>query len=315
MVRVHERAVVVDFAGTDGQSPSGINCPATYTRAYSVYAVRCVVSPQLPNNHGSIAPITVTAPEGCILNPRPPAATGARHMTGWHAPVAIWNALAQAVPERVIAEPGLPSSCTVSGFDHAQRPFVAITVIGGGGTGARPDSDGLDSTGIPTVTSHVSVEVLESTSPLLVEELTLLPDSGGAGRFRGGLGARYRIRSLAPEPLQVAIIGNKFRFPAQGLHGGHPGRPRRAYLNGKEVNPLGRYQLPPGGTLIMVNGGGGGFFSPTKRELSTVVEDVRNEFVTSQAAKRYYHVMVDRHTWTGRRREEPAPRGKGRRRG
>jgi N-methylhydantoinase B len=192
------------------------------------------------------------------------------------------------VPERVVADTGLPSSCTIKGTDSKGRTFVAITVIGGGGMGARPDSDGLNSTGIPTVTSHISAEVLESTNPLLVERLALVPDSGGAGKFRGGLGVSYTIRNISGKPAKVAFIGNKFRFAPEGLCGGLAGTKRRALVKDKEVSPMGMYVLPEDGTITMENAGSGGFYDPKERDRALVEQDLRNGFVTKERAKEAY---------------------------
>jgi N-methylhydantoinase B len=287
-VSVHDKSMRIDFGGTSEKSSYGINSPIVYTRAYSVYAAKCVVSPSVPNNQGIMDAFEVIAPENSILNPLPPAACGARHITGWHAPIAIWRALANVVPSRVVADPGLPSSCTIKGIDSKGRTFVAITVIGGGGMGARCDSDGLDSTGIPTVTSHISVEVLESTTPLLVEQLRLIPDSGGPGKFRGGLGVSYTIRNVSGKPAKVAFIGNKFRFAPKGLSGGLDGSKRKAFVNEKEVSPMGTYVLPEGGVVTMENAGGGGFYDPRERSVDLVEEDVRNGFVSRESAREIY---------------------------
>jgi N-methylhydantoinase B len=278
----------IDFDGTSPKSNYGINSPFVYTRAYTVYAAKCAVSPQIPNNQGTMDVFKVSAPENSVLNPRPPAACGARHIMGWHAPIAVWRALADAMPDRVVADPGLPSSCTIKGADPKGRTFVAITVIGGGGMGARSDSDGLNSTGIPTVTSHISVEVLESTTPLLVERLNLVPDSGGAGKFRGGLGVVYTIKNISGKPAKVAFIGNKFRFPPKGLHGGLSGTKRRAFLNGQEVSPMGVYVLPEDGTIAMENAGSGGFYDPKERDVVLVENDLKNGFISPKVAEEVY---------------------------
>jgi N-methylhydantoinase B len=278
----------IDYAGTSPRSNFGINSPFVYTRAYSIYAAKCVVAPTVPNNQGTMDLFQVDAPENSILNPRPPAACGARHITGWHTAIAVWRALGEVAEDRVVADPGLPSSCTVKGTDSKGKTFVAITVIGGGGTGARPDSDGLDSTGIPTVTSLISAEVIESTTPLVVEELKLLKDSGGAGKYRGGLGASYTITNRSGNPAKVAFIGNKFRFPAEGLKGGLPGTPRRAFVDGKEVSPMGMYMLSAKGSIRVDNAGGGGFYRPEERSKDALEEDLRNGFVSEGQAKEVY---------------------------
>jgi len=287
-VEVKNDSVTIDFDGTSQKSNFGINSPLVYTRAYTIYAAKCVVSPYIPNNQGVMDVFKVSAPEDSVLNPRPPAACGARHIMGWHAPIAVWRAMSQIVPEKVIADPGLASSCTIRGTDDKGRTFVAITVIGVGGMGARPKFDGLDTTGIPTVTSLISVEVLESTTPLLVEELKLIPDSGGAGKFRGGLGASYVIRNISGKPVRVAFIANKFKFAPEGMAGGLSGSRRKSFVDGKEVNPMGMYSLAENGTIKMENAGSGGFFDPKLRDRKNVEEDLKNGFISRTSAKAVY---------------------------
>ncbi|MCL4518164.1 MAG: hydantoinase B/oxoprolinase family protein, partial [Thaumarchaeota archaeon] len=287
-VKIKDGSLTVDFAGTSPRSNYGINSPFVYTRAYTIYGVKCVVIPELPNNQGTMDAFEVVAPENSILNPLPPAACGARHITGWHAPIAVWRAMSQIVPQRVIADPGLPSSCTIKGTDSKGRTFVAITVIGGGGMGARPGLDGLHTTGIPTVTSHISAEVLESTTPLLVEELKLIPDSGGAGKFRGGLGVAYTIRNISGKSARVAFIGNKFKFAPEGLAGGLAGFRRKSFVDGTEVSSMGMYVMKENGTISVMNAGSGGFFDPKTRDRSMIEEDVKNGFVSIEAAREVY---------------------------
>ncbi|MDA4111987.1 MAG: hydantoinase B/oxoprolinase family protein [Thaumarchaeota archaeon] len=287
-VTVNEKSLEVDFAGTSRKSNFGINSPLIYTRAYTIYAAKCVVSPYVPNNQGTMDLFKVSAPEDCILNPLPPAACGARHIMGWHAPIAVWRAMSQIVPEKVVADPGLAASCTIKGSDSKGRTFVAITVIGVGGMGARAHYDGLDTTGIPTVTSLISAEVMESTTPLLVEELKLISDSGGPGKYRGGLGAAYTIRNISGKPAKVAFIANKFRFAPEGLEGGHAGMRRKSFVNGKEVDSMGMYTMPENGTIRMENAGSGGFYDPRLRETDKLEEDLRNGFVSLKAAREIY---------------------------
>jgi len=287
-VTVNLDSLVVDFAGTSRKSNFGINSPLIYTRAYTIYAAKCVVSPYVPNNQGTMDVFQVLAPEDSILNPLPPAACGARHIMGWHAPIAVWRALSQIVPEKVVADPGLAASCTIKGSDAKGRTFVAITVIGVGGMGARPHLDGLDTTGIPTVTSLISAEVMESTAPLLVEELSLIRDSGGPGKYRGGLGAAYTIRNISGKPARIAFIANKFRYAPEGLGGGFPGAKRKSFVDDKEVNSMGMYTMPENGTIRMENAGSGGFYDPKLREAAKIAEDVKNGFVSTKAAREIY---------------------------
>ena len=279
-VTVNPDFLDVDFAGSSGKSNFGINSPLIYTRAYTIYAAKCVISPYVPNNQGTMDVFKVHAPEDSILNPLPPAACGARHIMGWHAPIAVWRALAQIVPERVVADPGLAASCTIKGADSKGRTFVAITVIGVGGMGARPTLDGLDTTG------HSDCHIAnlrrghgKYRRPSWSKNSNCFRTLAVAGKYRGGLGAAYTIRNISGKPAKVAFIANKFRFAPEGLEGGHAGAKRKSFVNGVEVNSMGMYTLPENGTIRMENAGSGGFYDPKLRDRAKVEEDLRNGFV------------------------------------
>ena len=180
-------ALAVDFTGSSPQNPSPLNSVIGYTQAYSIYALKCVLLPDVPNNEGNARPIIITAPEGCFLNPRYPAAVEARATVGHYCTSAIFNTLAKALPDRVPAESGIPlHGFAMSGW-HDERPFSTIFFFNGG-QGARPDQDGISTLSFPTNVSSTPVEVLEGRIPVRIRDKSLLPGSGGMGRFRGGLG-------------------------------------------------------------------------------------------------------------------------------
>jgi N-methylhydantoinase B len=303
-VSVRDDTVHVDFSGTSPAIRKGLNVPFVYTKAYTLYALKCVISPDLPNNEGSIMPIDVSAPEGSILNAPPPLPTSARHIIGWFVPMAVWGALAKAVPDKVIAESGMPAAMPFVGTSDEGRQFVlplgCPTMIGG--SGARPGSDG-EIMAVPTNVARFPIEVweMESDCSLLVEKAQLVTDSGGAGEYRGGLSVESVIVNLAKRPVMVAITGGRMRYPAQGYFGGHAGRPHEVYINNERILSKGLYELKSGDRLRIVTASGGGMFSPRRRDVQKVLEDYKNGYISLDAARNIYGVEINQSTLEARR--------------
>src|SRR5581483_302337 len=199
-VTVKGSDIAVDYAGSSTERGLGINVVLNYTTAYTTFGIKAAISPDVPNNEGSFRPVKVTAPEGCILNAVKPAALAARHVVGHLTPIALFGALSQVIPDRLMAE-GSASILVIQtrGRDARNRPFTFFQTSAGG-TGARSTKDGLDNTGFPSGVAGVPAEVIEVQSPLILHERTIRTDSGGAGRYRDGLGQsmRFSIRSGAP---------------------------------------------------------------------------------------------------------------------
>ncbi len=223
-VTVRGDALAVDYAGSSPQVSRGINVAFNYTHAYTTYALKCVISPDVPNNEGSFRPVTVTAPEGCILNARFPAAVAGRHLVGHFLPSAVFGALAQVLPDRVMA-PGFDGLWDTQIFGHnprTERPFTTVW-FSAGGTGALPTHDGLSATAFPSGIAGVPAEVIETLSPVVVRRRALRQDSGGPGRFRGGLGQAMDLAVRTDRPFLFSGLYERIRFPAPGLLGGGPG--------------------------------------------------------------------------------------------
>ena len=214
--------LLIDYAGSSPASRRGVNVVMNYTEAYTTYGVKVIVSPDVPNNEGAFRPLRITAPEGSILNVKRPAAVAARHVIGHFLPHVIAGALGQAIPERVMAEGSANIwGIQVSGKDLADRPFSYI-FFASGGTGARASKDGLSATAFPSGVLGTPVEVIENLSPLVIEKKELREGSGGAGRYRGGLGQTIAFRVQSREPVVCSILGDRTRHPARGFRGGAP---------------------------------------------------------------------------------------------
>ena len=296
---VTDDAIVTDFTGTSPCSRYGINVPLNYAAAYSVFGVRCLVGPDIANNAGSLAPFVVSAPEGCILNAPFPAPVAMRHTIGQLTCDLVLGCLHQALPGRVPAEGAscmwdLPlRSAALSGLDANATTF-AIELTHNGGTGARPGADGLSATGWPSGVWGSQVEVTESTVPVRVRRRELIPDSGGAGRQRGGLGQIIELESSEGRPIEFFASLERMKYPARGRAGGAAGRLGRACLrSGRRLAGKGEHTIPEGDRLIFETPGGGGYGDPLERRAEAVAADVAKGLVSREAAERLYAVVLD----------------------
>jgi N-methylhydantoinase B len=264
-----------DFAGSDAQVARAINVCLAYTTAYTAFAVKAVLCRDVPNNEGSFAPLTVTAPEGCILHSRHPAAGGARALTGHFVPALVLMALAQAVPERVIAGVGSPLwGLGFSGLREDGTP-IANTLFLNGGYGASADSDGANVLSWPSNVSSASVETIEQSSPWFVHFRRLREGAGGAGRHRGGTGQETLYESRSSHPIAVTFLAERTREGAEapGLAGGAPGAAGAVIIDGARVDPKRQHIVMPGGTVELRTPGGGGHGPPEARDPALIAAD------------------------------------------
>jgi len=286
----------IDYGGTAAQNNRATNCTMNYTQAYSIYPLKCILDPFTRRNEGSYRPIEVTAPEGTLVNAKPGAAVAFRHLTGHLLSCAIYQALADVLPERVIADSGGAPALRLrfSGRRTDGRRFV-LPLFASAGMGAGQMHDGLSTTAFPTNSGAGSVEALEATAPLLFVRKEYRQDSGGAGRQRGGLGQICEVENTTAERVEVAMIGDREKHPALGMLGGGAGATARADKQGGE--PIGlksRSILEPGESVTIYFAGGGGYGPPEERRPEMVAEDVLNGFVSRQAAEEVYQKTVNR---------------------
>ena len=277
----------VDFAGTGPTVAAAINVPLCYTRAMTWYAIKTLTTPKIPNNQGSIIPISIDAPPNCVLNSLPPYPTGGRHIVGHFVAPLIFGALARALPDRVQADSGMLNLINVQGRTREGQGVSSI-FFASGGFGALNGLDGASCTPSPSNMMGTPVEVWENLTGTFIESKALLADSGGPGRFRGGLGQRIELRNDSGHPMTVSCLAARTEFPAAGVLGGKPGRPREIQLNGKTVHPMGRYILQPGDQITTFEAGGGGYGDPRLRDRPLVTADVKEGFVSPEAAARDY---------------------------
>jgi N-methylhydantoinase B len=293
--------ILCDFAGSSNQVPWAINSVLNYTFAYAAYTIKCVVAPHIPNNEGCFRPITVTAPPRSIVNPSYPAPVAARSQVGKFLPIPVMCALAQAVPGKVIADSGsAPLWCPrFTRVDESTGREVKHSTMLTGGLGARPALDGISAIDFPSVIVNVPVEMHEVRFPMLFRRWNLIPDSGGAGTRRGGMGFDLEVENISGGTMSAMLRCERTDHPAQGVNGGFPGSVGRVGRgDGTALHPHGTHPFPPGTSILFSTAGGGGFGDPRKREPERVLDDVRDGWVSLEAARDLYGVVIDPADWT-----------------
>ena len=286
--------LVVDYEGSSSQVDRGINVVLNYTHAYTTYTLMAALAPGIPNNEGAFRPIDVRAPLGSILNCTRPAPVSARHLIGHFVSQPLLTALAEIVPKQVIANgsAGLWNTM-MDGMDENGEEFAYI-FFSAGGMGAAHDRDGLSATAFPSGIMGVPVEAIETAAPLLMHRRQLRPDSGGAGRFRGGLGQVMEMEIITGASANHSCMYDRTGNPALGLLGGLPGAKGDLRLSaGGRPHPKSHYVLQPGQRVILELPGGGGYGPPVERDPERVLADARQGYISLDAAERDYAVVVD----------------------
>ena len=251
--------IVADFTGTSPAQPRAINCVYAYTYAMTAYAVRCALLPGLPNNEGMYRPVKVEAPEGCLLNPRFPAAVVSRAQTGHYVPVLVLGALHKVIPDKVMAGAGSPLwAVAQTGTRDDGRPYTNVLFFNGG-MGATSAKDGEHVLSWPSNISSTPVEVAERNSPLFFHYKRLRAGSGGAGRHRGGLGQDILVESGSTRPIVLSFMAERTKFPAPGFKGGGAGGLGDVRINGRKVDHRRQHVLARGDRVLVSTPGGGGY--------------------------------------------------------
>ncbi len=282
-LRVCGNQLTADFSGTSPASSFGVNVPEVYTRAYACYALKCAIAPQIPNNAGSLEPFSIVVPEGCILAAKRPAPVSVRHVIGHLLPDAIFGALHRAMPNTVPAEGAsalwnIQISLRATDFS-ADPQSSEILMFNSGGSGARPQIDGLSATAFPSGVSTMSVEATEQVGPIVVWKKELRPDSGGVGKQRGGLGQHIEIEARDGYDFWFNAMFDRVDNPARGRAGGGSGANGAVMLsNGRKLAAKGRQYVPPGQRLKLLLPGGGGFGDHKEREKTRILQDQHDQY-------------------------------------
>src|SRR6266853_1170814 len=304
---IGDEGIHVDFTGTSPASAFGVNVVLNYTTAYTAFGVKCVVAPEVPNNAGSLAPITVSAPEGCLLNVQRPRAVAARHTVGHMLPDVVFGCLHQVMEGGVPAEgasslwiPQIYGGADVLdelGVEEGRappdiRPF-STAIFHCGGAGARPGRDGLDVTAFPSGVRTIPVEATEAVAPVIFRRREFRAGSGGAGRYRGGLGQVIELAGADGNPISLLCNFERINNAARGRDGGGKGAPGTvALLSGRKIRPKGRQTVPPRDSIRLELPGGGGFGDPHQRDAAQVAADVADGLITRETAERDYGVAL-----------------------
>jgi N-methylhydantoinase B len=255
-------SVHIDFAGSSGASPHGVNVVLNYTHAYATFALRSTLDPDLPNNYGSLTPITISAPEGCIVNAKYPSPVAARHVVGMYVPMPILKALYQVAPDQVLAEgAGAVWTFQVQGKDDAGEPFTSAMFNYSGGMGARRTKDGLGATCYPTGVAAVPVEVLEAAMPIQFTQKELIDGSGGDGAARGGDGQVIAFHLRTQDDWLLNAVPSRLKLGAEGFEGGADGESGHFLINGKDAAQANKMVMKPGDEVVLKTPGGGGYGS------------------------------------------------------
>ncbi|MFQ5830418.1 MAG: hydantoinase B/oxoprolinase family protein [Candidatus Methylomirabilia bacterium] len=284
MLTVEGDRIDIDYAGSSPQVDRAINVAMCYTYAFTVYGVKCCTSPNLPNNEGAFRPISVRAPEGCVVNPVFPAAGGSRMLVGHYLPVLVFGCLGTVVPQRVMAACGSPMwGMNQSGVDGNGKPHANMFFYNGG-MGASYRRDGPSCLSWPSNVSCTSVELSEQISPFRIKHKRLRADSGGPGKFRGGLGQEILFENRSGGPIAVSFLAERTIYPAIGIAGGKAGAPGLLKVNGEKVDPKRQYVLKKGETVMLGTPGGGGHGDPPERDEGLLKEDLEQGYITDTSA-------------------------------
>lgn len=293
--------VMCDWEGTSGLDKKGINVPLVYTKAYACYALKCAIAPEIPNNAASLEPFRITAPVNSIVNALHPAPVALRHVIGHMVPDTIYDALDKILPATVPAE-GAGCLCN---FQVSLRPRTDATApadavraevltFNSGGSGARPTLDGMSATAFPSGVMTMPVEATEQTGPVIIWRKELRPDSGGPGKYRGGLGQVMEVGAREGHEFDISAMFDRVHHPARGRRGGLAGAPTTiARDNGTAMQGKGRQFVPHGVKVLMEFPGGAGYGAVAERDGASIRRDLALGYITEKTARETYAMTED----------------------
>ena len=298
---VEKDRIISDFTGSSGVDKKGINCPLVYAKAYACYALKCAIAPEIPNNAASLAPFEIVAPEDTIVNAVHPAPVALRHIIGHFVPDAVYAALDQILPDTVPAE-GAGCLCN---FQLSLRPRgdglgpkgakrTEVLTFNSGGSGARPEFDGLNATAFPSGVMTMPVEATEQVGPVIIWRKELRPDSGGVGRQRGGLGQYMEVGAEEGYEFDFQAMFDRVDHPARGRQGGGQGGSTSIALDdGSKMNGKGKQFVPHGRKVMLAFPGGAGYGTASERDMATVKRDLVRGYISAQSAVQDYGLSAD----------------------
>ena len=293
---IENERIVSDFTGTSGIDKKGINCPLVYTKAYACYALKCAIAPEIPNNAASLAPFEIEAPENSIVNALHPAPVALRHIVGHFVPDTVYDALDNILPGVVPAE-GAGCLCN---FQVSLRPRTdeappedtvrsEVLTFNSGGSGARPEHDGLNATAFPSGVMTMPIEATENVGPVIIWRKELRPDSGGAGTQRGGLGQFMEVGASDGHEFDFQAMFDRVDHPARGRQGGKNGACTTiSQDDGSAMRGKGKQFVPHGRKVMLAFPGGAGYGNPKDRDTDIVKRDLLKGYISEQTARDDY---------------------------
>ena len=300
-ISIEDDKIISDFTGTSGVDPKGINCPLVYTKAYACYALKVAIAPEIPNNAASLAPFEIIAEENTIVHALHPAPVALRHIVGHFVPDTVFDAFDKIVPGLVPAE-GAGCLCN---FQMSVRPRTdapapsharrsEVLTFNSGGSGARPNHDGLNATAFPSGVMTMPIEATENAGPVIIWRKELRPDSGGAGKTRGGLGQFMEVGALEGHEFDLQAMFDRGAHPARGRRGGQAGAPTTiAQDDGSPMRVKGKQFVPHGRKVMMAFPGGAGYGNPADRDPDLVKRDLARGYISPQSAAEDYGLSQD----------------------
>ena len=299
-VSVEGDRIVSDFTGSSGLDKKGINCPLVYAKAYACYALKVAIAPEIPNNAASLAPFEIKAPENSIVNALHPAPVALRHIVGHFVPDAVYDAFDKIVPGLVPAE-GAGCLCN---FQVSLRPRTdapapedarrsEVLTFNSGGSGARPDHDGLNATAFPSGVMTMPIEATEHAGPVIIWRKELRPDSGGVGKTRGGLGQYMEVGAQEGHEFDIQAMFDRVEHPARGRRGGGAGAPTTiSQDDGSAMNGKGKQFVAHGRRVVMAFPGGAGYGDPAERSVELVKRDLARGYISAETASKNYNLSA-----------------------
>ena len=295
-VSIEQDRILSDFTGSAGLDKKGINCPLVYTKAYACYALKVAIAPEIPNNAASLAPFEIAAEENTIVHALHPAPVALRHIVGHFVPDVVFDAFDKIVPGVVPAE-GAGCLCN---FQVSLRPRTdakapedarrsEVLTFNSGGSGARPEHDGLNATAFPSGVMTMPIEATEHAGPVIIWRKELRADSGGAGRRRGGLGQHMEVGAMAGHEFDIQAMFDRGDHPARGRRGGQAGAPTTIQQDdGTPMRVKGKQFVPHGRRVVMAFPGGAGYGAASERAPDAVKRDLARGYISPQVAARDY---------------------------
>ncbi len=302
-VDIEQDRIVCDFEGSSGLDKKGINVPMVYTKAYACYALKCAIAPEIPNNAASLAPFEVVAPVNSIVNAVHPAPVALRHVIGHMVPDTVYDALDKILPDTVPSE-GAGTLCNfqvslrprtddisdpaeMAARDSARR--AEVLTFNSGGSGARPTLDGMNATAFPSGVMTMPIEATEHTGPVIIWRKELRPDSGGEGKYRGGLGQYMEVGAVEGHEFDFQAMFDRVDHPARGRQGGGNGAPTVIHQDdGTPMQGKGKQFVPHGRRVMLEFPGGAGYGRVAERDPVLIRRDLARGYITADRCREQY---------------------------